>query len=65
MGKYCSFFKLLFCKEKHQTQPTELKCLAHEICVCGGRMLWQCLHLVKRILSSVVDALLRKPFLLM
>ena len=31
-GEYCSFTKLLFCKEEHQTQPIELKCLAHEIC---------------------------------
>lgn len=29
---YCSFNKLLFCKEEHQIQPIELKCLAHEIC---------------------------------
>lgn len=31
-GECCSFSKLLFCKEEHQTQPIELKCLAHEIC---------------------------------
>lgn len=31
-GQYCSFNKLLFCKEDHQTQLIELKCLAHEIC---------------------------------
>lgn len=51
-------------KEEHQTQPIELKCLAHEICdFCCGRMLPQYLLSRKCILNSMANVLVRKSFL--